>query len=319
MKLSSTIAMIPVLAAAAFAATPPDKPPLPKDLQGIGIEQLLNAQTPLDARFTDESGRQVRLGDYLGRRPAILALVYYRCTMLCSYILNGIVSGLRPLSLRPGRDFDVIAISIDPSEGSGPGRRETATTIPGRTPRRYGTQGWHFLTGDEKNIHAVADAVGFHYRYDPKTKVFLHASGIMVLTPQGHVARYFYGVEYAPKDLELGLVEASANRIGSPVDQILLFCYHYDPATGKYGAAVMNLLRVSAGATLLALAGGALIILWRRDLRKPALTADEVHRTMNSLQLLPESASTFANSSGTGSSGCWSPSAGWWQAASRSR
>ena len=149
--------------------------------------------------------------------------------MLCNYILSGVVSGLRPLSLRPGRDFDIIAISIDPSEDP-----EIAAEKRDHYAKSYsskfGTGGWHFLTGDQKNIRAVADAVGFHYRYDEKSKLFLHASGIMVLTPEGRVARYFYGVEYAPKDLKLGLIEASANRIGSPVDQILLLCYHYDPA-----------------------------------------------------------------------------------------
>ncbi len=243
-----------------------DKPPLPPELQGIGIDQHLNAQVPLNARFTDESGRSVQLSEYFGRRPVVLALVYYRCTMLCSYILNGVVSGLRPLSLRPGRDFDVIAISIDPAEDAHLAAGKRDHYAKSYSPK-YGTNGWHFLTGDEANIHAVTEAVGFHYRYDPKTQMFLHLSGIMVLTPRGRIARYFYGVEYAPKDLELGLVEASANRIGSVADQLLLFCYHYDPATGKYGAAVLNLLRGSAAAVLLILAT-ALTILWRRDVRR---------------------------------------------------
>ncbi|MFN7996194.1 MAG: SCO family protein [Bryobacteraceae bacterium] len=253
-----------LLCASAVADTP-DQPRLPKELQGIGIVQRLNAQAPMDAQFKDESGKIVRLGDYFGRRPAILALVYYRCTMLCSYILNGVVSGLRPLALKPGQDFDVVAISIDPAEDS-----ELAAGKRDHYAKSYsskaGTQGWHFLTGNETNIRAVADAVGFHYRYDAKTKLFLHASGVMVLTPEGRVARYFYGVEYTPKDLKLGLIEASANRIGSPADQILLFCYHYDPATGKYGAAVVNLLRIAAAAALLALVI-TLFILWRRDIR----------------------------------------------------
>lgn len=260
------IVLIPLLSLTAVRAQSGDRPPLPKGLEGIGIDQRLNAQVPLDARFRDEDGRSIRLGDLLGRRPAILALVYYRCTMLCTYILNGVVSGLRPLSLRPGRDFDVIAISIDPSEDP-PLAAAKRVQYAKSYSSRGGVDGWHFLTGDEHNIRAVADAAGFHYRYDPQTRMFLHLSGVMILTPQGRLARYFYGVEYTPKDLELGLVEASANRIGTAVDQILLFCYHYDPATGKYGAAVLNLLRAAAAAVLMALAG-TLVVFWRRDVHR---------------------------------------------------
>jgi protein SCO1/2 len=254
------------VAGAAAPGQTSDQPQLPKVLEGVGLEQRLDAQVPLDAQFRDETGRAVRLGDYFARRPAILALVYYRCTMLCNYILNGVVGGLRPLALRAGRDFDVIAISIDPSETP-----QLAASKRDHYARSYsskaGVAGWHFLTGDEKNIRAVADATGFHYRYDPQTKIFLHASGVMVLTPGGRVSRYFYGVEYTPKDLKLGLIEASGNRIGSPVDQILLYCYHYDPTTGKYGAVVTNMLRIAAAGVLLLLVAG-LTILWRRDLRE---------------------------------------------------
>ena len=173
--------------------------------------------------------------------------------------------GLRPLALRAGRDFDVVAISIDPSEDSQLAASKRANYVHSYSSKA-GPEGWHFLTGTQPNIRAVADAVGFHYRYDPETKVFLHASGIMVLTPAGRIARYFYGVEFTPKDLKLGLIEASGNRIGSPVDQILLLCYHYDPAKGKYGAAVLNLLRFCAGLVLLVLIV-ALTILFRRDIR----------------------------------------------------
>ncbi len=255
------------------AATTGNAPVLLKELHGIGIDQNLDAQVPLDAQFSDESGRSVRLGDYLRNRPAILALVYYQCTMLCNQILNGVVAGLRPLSLQPGKDFDVIAISINPRETP-----ELARAKRDRYVRLYssraGPAGWHFLTGTDANIHAVADAVGFHYRYDPKNDIFLHASGIMVLTPRGKAARYFYGVEYQPKDLKLGLIEASRNRIGSAVDQILLFCFHYDPSTGKYTAAVTNLLRVSAGIMLLVFAG-TLGVLWRRDIRSDRAVLEE--------------------------------------------
>jgi len=267
-------AIVMILSAAGALANTGDRPVLPKELRGIGITQNLNAQVPLDARFTDESGRSVRLGEYLGQKPAVLALVYYQCTMLCNQILNGVVTGLRPLSLRPGRDFDVIAVSINPKEGP-----ELAREKRDRYARSYssraGTAGWHFLTGTEPNIRAVADAVGFHYRYDAKNDIFLHASGIMVLTPEGKLARYFYGVEFEPKDLKLGLIEASRNRIGSAVDQILLFCYHYDPATGKYSATVINLLRGSAAATLLLMVG-ILGILWRRDVKAARGVPNEV-------------------------------------------
>lgn len=258
--LTLTIAM------ALAQASTSDRRMVPKELDGIGFDQNLNAQVPLDAHFLDESGRDVRIGDYLGQKPAILALVYYQCTMLCNQILNGIVVGLRPLSLRPGRDFYVIAISINPREGPALARDKRDNYVK-LYSSRAGPAGWHFLTGTESNIRAVADAVGFHYRYDPKNDIYLHASGIMVLTPQGRAARYFYGVEFEPKDLKLGLVEASQNRIGSAVDQILLFCYHYDPATGKYTAAVLNLLEVSAAVTLLLLIG-ILGRLWRRNLRQ---------------------------------------------------
>lgn len=251
--------------------------PVPRELDGIGFDQNLNAQVPLDAQFNDESGRMVRLGDYLGQRPAILALVYYQCTMLCNQILNGMVAALRPLSLRPGRDFDIIAISINPREG--PAQAGVKRDIYARLySHSAGPAGWHFLTGTEPNIRAVADAVGFHYRYDPKNDIFLHASGIMVLTPQGKAARYFYGVEFEPKDLKLGLVEASQNRIGSVVDKILLFCYHYDPATGKYSTAVINLLRAAAAATVLLLLG-ILGTLWRRDLRADRAMLNEVRHS----------------------------------------
>ena len=259
--------VVPILLCIPFLAAgqTSDQPPVPKELQGIGIEQRLNAQLPLDAQFRDETGREVRIGDYFGRKPVILALVYYRCTMLCSYILSGMVAGLRPITFRPGRDFEIVAISIDPSEDPelAAGKRNSYVHS---YSTKAGPEGWHFLTGTDPNINAVANAVGFHYRYDPVNKIFLHASGIMVATPAGRVSRYLYGVEFTPKDLKLGLMEASGNRIGSPVDQILLLCYHYDPVKGKYGAAVMNLLRFTAALVLLILIV-ALTVLFRRDRR----------------------------------------------------
>lgn len=244
-----------------------DGPKLPPQLQGIGIEQRLDSQVPLDTQFLDEHGISTPLRAYFhDNRPVVLAMVYYECPMLCSEILTGVVGGLRPLSLRAGRDFEVVAISINPAE-TPMEAGEKLDYYTHRYSRTWDKAGWHFLVGSEASIRAVADAVGFHYRYDPKSKMFIHASGIMVLTPDGRVSRYLYGVEYTPKDMKLSLIDASNRRIGSLVDQILLFCYHYDPTTGKYGAVVINSLRVGAAVTVLILAI-ALTILWRREIRE---------------------------------------------------
>jgi len=253
-----------------------DQPALPPELQGIGIEQHLNAQLPLDTVFRDENGASVPLRTYFGQKPVLLALVYYTCPMLCNQILTGVAAGLKPLSLQPDRDFDVVAISINPSEtpADAAAKRDFASR---RYSSKAGTKGWHFLVGNPDSIHAVAEAVGFHYRYDPGSKMFFHASGVMVATPEGKLARYFYGVDYEPKDLKLGLVEASHNRIGTLADQVLLFCYHYDPSTGKYSATVLNVLRGGAAGCLGILAIG-MVLLWRADLRKHRLPPTEVQR-----------------------------------------
>ncbi|HLH45110.1 MAG TPA: SCO family protein [Bryobacteraceae bacterium] len=241
-------------------------PKLPPELQGVGIDQKLNAQIPLHAEFVDQDGKTVRLESYFGRQPVLLALVYFRCPMLCSQILSGIVSGLRPLSLQPGRDFNVVAVSFDPQDTPATAREKRDEYVR-RYSAKAGARGWNFLTGSPESIRAVTEAVGFRYRWDERSKMFLHLSGIMILTPEGRVARYLYGVEYEPKDLKLSLIEASHEKIGSAADEALLFCYHYDPATGKYGAAVMNLLRATGFFTLCAL-GGTLTFLWRRNLRE---------------------------------------------------
>ncbi len=199
----------------------------------------------------------------------MLATVYYRCPMLCSQIMSGIVRGLRPLSLKPGRDFEIVAISINPEETPQDAAAKQQQYSHSYARNTNGA-GWHFLVGSEPSINAVTNAIGFHYRYDAATKMFVHASGITLLTPDGHVSRYLYGVDYEPKDLKLGLIEASSDRIGSPVDQVLLFCYHYDPKTGKYGAVVINMLKLASVLTLIVLAG-SLIWLWRRDLRRDSI------------------------------------------------
>ncbi len=242
------------------------KPALPGALQGVGIDQRLNQQVPLDLIFRDEAGRPVPLSTFFHGKPVLLALVYYECPMLCTQILNGVAGGLKAVSFNPGQDFEVVSVSFDPKDTP-----EIAAAKKQSYVRRYGrpntVNGWHFLTGDPASIRALTDAVGFHYKYDAATGQFAHASGIMILTPDGRLSRYFYGVEYAPRDLRLGLVEASANKIGSPVDQILLFCYHYDPSTGKYGAVAMNSIR-AAGAGFVLIGGAALVLAFRRDGRK---------------------------------------------------
>lgn len=262
------------LAFALQAQTP--SPVLPPKFQDIRIEQRLNEQMPLDTVFRDESGAAVPLRNFFGRKPVLLALVYYRCPMLCSQVLSGIVHGLRPLYIVPGRDFNVVAISFDPADTPQDAALKRANYSHSYSSRG-GTNGWHFLTGSPASIKAVADAVGFHYRWDPASKTFIHASGVIVLTPEGRVSRYLYGVEYAPKDLKLALVESSHNRIGSPVDQILLFCYHYDPTSGKYTTAVLNLLRL-AGILTLVIGALALFFLWRRDLREHHHAMEEQRR-----------------------------------------
>jgi len=236
---------------------------LPSGLRDVGLDQKLTEQVPLDLAFRDETGRELPLSTYFGAKPVILALVYYQCPMLCTQILNGLVISLRGMSLESGRDFDVVSVSIDPTETPSLASRKKAEYL-----RRYAksSNGWHFLTGAEPQIKRLAQAVGFRYAYDPKTGQYAHASAIMVLTPAGKLSKYFYGIEYAPRDLRLGLVEASENKIGTPVDQLMLFCFHYDPHTGKYSAIVMNIVRL-AGALTVLIFGVGLFWLWRWDLR----------------------------------------------------
>jgi protein SCO1 len=230
---------------------------LPPALQKVGIDQKLNEQLPLDAVFKDESGDEVKLGQYFGKRPVILSLVYYSCPMLCNQVMNGMVGAFKGLAFVPGDEFDVVTISFDARETSTLAAAKKKTYVEYFPAAKQATiaSGWHFLTGDETNIRRVTDAVGFRYNFDAATNQFAHASGIMVVTPEGKIAHYFYGIEYSPKDLRLGLVQASANKIGTPVDQLLLYCYHYDPSTGKYGAVVMNMVRVGGIVTVLGMAG----------------------------------------------------------------
>jgi protein SCO1 len=235
----------------------------PPRLENVGIEQHLDAQIPSDLSFRDETGKSVRLGDYFGPKPLILNLVYYNCTMLCGEALAGLASAMRLVKFDVGKEFDVITVSFDPRETPEMAAAKKKDYV-GRYGRPNAAAGWHFLTGQPESINALTKAVGFQYQYDAKSNQYAHATAIMVLTPQGHISRYFYGVDFPPKDLRMGLVEASQNKIGNAVDAVLLYCYHYDPETGKYGAMVANILRLAAAATIL-LIGGLIFILWRLD------------------------------------------------------
>ncbi|HYK22376.1 MAG TPA: SCO family protein [Pyrinomonadaceae bacterium] len=241
-----------------YGARPPIGNPstgLPIALRDVKIEQKLNQQLPLDLTFRDESGQEVKLGQYFGTKPVVLALVYYNCPMLCTQVLNGMVTSFRVLPFQIGKEFEVVTVSFDPRETNTVAAKKKQVYVDylPENMRAGARDGWHFLTGDPNNIERLTEAVGFHYRYDEATKQFAHASGIMLTTPQGKLSRYFYGIEYAPRDLRLGLIESSENKIGSPVDQLLLYCYHYDPATGTYGAEIMKVMRVAGVITVLAI------------------------------------------------------------------
>ncbi len=247
---------------------------LPPALEGVAFDQRLGAELPLDAVFADARGEPVRLGDLLGERPAIVALVYYECPMLCNLVLNGLVASLRAVDFDPGRDFDVIAVSFDPEE-----RPELAAAKRSNYVESYGRpgtgRGWHFLTGGPRSIARLTEAVGFHYRRDEASGEFAHSAGIVLATPDGRVARYFYGVEYPPRDLRLGLVEASEARIGSLVDQVLLYCFHYDAVAGRYTFATLTAVRIGGVLTVLGLAVLLTVMFRRERARTPAALAGE--------------------------------------------
>jgi protein SCO1/2 len=256
-----------------------DKPPA--ILKGVGVAQRLNEQLPVSLTFTDDTGKTVQLSSYFGKRPAILALVYYQCPMLCSEELSGLTGALQMVSFVPGKDFDVIVVSIDPSEGTDLAAAKKRTYL-----KRYGhpatADGWHFLTGTQDNIDALTKAVGFGYVKIPgpdgKLTQFAHASSIQIVTPQGKLAQYYMGVEYSPKDLRLGLVEASNNHIGSPVDNILTYCYHYDPQTNRHSLIVARVVQLGGLVTLFTL-GGFMLAMFRRDARLDSHKEIENHGT----------------------------------------
>jgi len=254
------------------AGQPNDHPP--SILKGVGIAQHLNTQLPLNLTFTDDAGKPVALASYFGKKPAILALVYYQCPMLCSEELNGLTGALQMVNFVPGKDFSVIVVSIDPTEGT-----DLAAAKKRSYLKRYGhpetASGWHFMTGTQENIDALTKAVGFGYVKIPgpdgRLTQFAHASSIQIVTPEGKLAQYYMGVEYSPKDLRLGLVEASANRIGSPVDNILTYCYHYDPTANKHTLIIARVVQLGGLVTVFSL-GGFMLAMFRKDARKNGQT-----------------------------------------------
>ena len=236
--------------------------PVPQ-LQNVFIKQKLNSKVPLDLTFQDETGRTVPLRSYFGKKPVVLTLVYYQCPMLCNMVLNGLSKALKVLKFNVGNEFDVLTISFDDREtpALAASKKEGYVEAYSRPGARIG---WHFLTGRKPEIIRLANAVGFGFEYDAKSNQFAHASAIMVLTPDGVVSKYFYGIEYSARELRMALVEASAGRIGTPVDQVLMYCFHYDPQTGKYSADILNIIRLASVLTLLGLVA-MFVVLTQRD------------------------------------------------------
>jgi protein SCO1 len=264
-------AICPVAAQTGPGGVPQDAPApvsseTPKPLENVTFEQRLDTRLPLDTRFKDETGRDVMLGDYFGKRPVVLAFVYYSCPMLCTQILNGVSSSLKAMPFTVGEDFDVVYVSFDHRETPQMAAAKKAAQLEDYHQTATAA-GWHYLTGSEASIARVTSAAGFSYRWDEKSDQFAHVSGVLVVTPDGRLSRYFYGVEYSPKELRMALVESSAGKIGSAVDQLLLYCYHYDPATGQYGVVAMNMVRLG-GVITLVLLGGFIWVMRRRERRE---------------------------------------------------
>jgi protein SCO1/2 len=227
---------------------------LPGPLREIGFDQRLNQEVPLDTPFRDEHGQDVRLGDYFGRRPVVMVFAYYDCPMLCTQVINGLASALAILSLDPGKDFEIVTVSFDPRDTPATARAKKAVYLQ-RYKHTGAAEGWHFLVGDQAAIKRLTKAAGFRYVWDEQTRQFAHPTGVIVLTPDGRLARYLFGIEYGSRDLRFAIVEASSGRAGNPVDALLLYCYHYDPTTGRYGLIIMRALRLAGAVTVLALGG----------------------------------------------------------------
>ena len=250
---------------------------MPPALREIGFDQRLDEHVPLDTAFLDETGRAVRLGDYFGARPVVMVFAYYDCPMLCTLVINGLASALDVLSLEPGRDFDIVTVSFDPRDTPATAAAKKAAYIA-RYKRPGAAASWHFLTGGQPSIGRLTHAAGFRYVWDKETNQFAHPTGVIVLTPDGRLARYLFGIEYGPRDLRYAVVEASNGKVGSAVDSLLLYCYHYDPTTGRYGVAIMRVVRIAAAATVLCL-GAFIVVMVRSEKRRTSGGATSSTRT----------------------------------------
>lgn len=273
------VALLSLAASVAQAQTVPSNmgataATMPPALQNVGFEPPLNGPMPLDLAFRDETGRSVRLQEYFGQKPVVLAFVYYGCPMLCNQVQQGVVGVLRMLSFNPGRDYEVVFVSFDSRETPEMAAEKKKKAMA-HFRRPQTDSGWHFLTGSKESIEAATKAANFRFSFDAKSNLFAHASGVLILTPDGHISRYFYGIEYPGRDMRLGLVDASAGKIGTPIDHVLLYCYHYDPSAAAYSASILKIMRLAAVLTILCLVGGILISRRRetlaaaRNLRHP--------------------------------------------------
>jgi len=263
-RLAAVAVLLIGSASAQLFTKPETKTVAPPGLTGVGIDQRLGEQVPLDLTFQDETGKNVKIGDYFKTgRPVLLSIVYYQCPMLCGEVLNGESAAMKVLKFTPGKEYEAVTVSIDPREKPELAAAKKQTYIK-RLGRPEAAAGWHFLVGQQPQIDALANAVGWHYHYDPKTDQFAHAAGIMLITPEGKLAQYYYGVEFSARDMQLGIIESSKNHIGSLADQVLLYCYHYDPRTGKYGAVITRIVRLAGAITIFVLSG-FLIVLFRRE------------------------------------------------------
>jgi protein SCO1 len=277
-SLSMFVALV-ILTSALGQAVPgsmgPTSSTLPSQLQNVGFEPPLNGQLPLDLRFRDEAGRDVALGDYFGKKPVLLAFVYYSCPMLCNQVQQGVVGSLKMLSFNPGREYEVVFVSFDPGDTPERAARKKEVAIS-HFGRSESFAGWHFLTGTPEAIQSITRAANFRYSFDVNRNVFAHASGVMLLTPAGRISRYFYGVEYPSRDMRLGLIDASAGKIGTPIDHLLLYCFQYDPSTARYSATILKIVRLGGLLTIFVIVAG-LVIFRRRDVAKISATSRLQH------------------------------------------
>jgi protein SCO1/2 len=274
-KLAATLALLTAWAFAqgmTYGILSPPANVRPPGLKNVGIQQNLTLPLPLDLAFTDDLGRNLRLGDYFGKKPVILSLVYFNCPMLCGEVLSGLEHSLRTMSFDVGKEFEVITVSFDPKDTPEMAAKKKSEFLK-RYKRAGAEQGWHFLVGKQDAIDALTKAVGFQYDYNSNAQQFAHAAAIMIATPDGKIAQYYYGVEYPPKDLRLGLVEAAKGKIGNIVDAMLLYCYHYDPEQGKYSATILRVLRLAGLATMLSL-GTLIFVMIRRGPDRGAAGAE---------------------------------------------